>query len=674
MSEKQPKLKFEEDKERTATRSPPKKSKVEQSKPKKQKLKQDADKAAEKAQHLRFGKAEITPDEASRMTKQQKRAMYAAAAARSAVHREVDQYEDDNVGTQALSEGEKAAGNVRDISKSIYARKLKKKAKMQGKKGAKTAQSSPQKPTAAQDAGASGTGEGGSNWLSRWRQKQDIRQSYYAAAHSGTAAQTAGGKAASNGASATRSGVEQVIDKGRSVVSTAVNGIANFAKSNAHVLLIVGVFLLLLLLVMSAFSSCSILFSGTTQVSGQTIYTAEDRDIRGAETDYKKLEKELDKKIKRTPTDHPGYNEYQYHLDPIEHDPWQLTSFLTTLYDDYTRSEVQGKLKETFKKQYKLTTWVEVQIRYKTVWVISPAGIPVPTQVPYEYRIFHTQLVNKGLEVVIREELNNDQWKRYEIFQDTLGGRPYLFNGGLPPGGSDGSGTPGIDYQVPAEALTDEEFAAIYKEAQKYVGTPYVWGGSTPETGFDCSGYVCWVYNQNGYNVGRTTANGLWNKSQHISEAEAKPGDLVFFEGTYDTPGKSHVGIYLGNGMMVSAGDPIKYANIHSSYWQKYLSGFGRLSKWLEEEMSEKLDKLRASLENERERRIKINTRIESLERRIQEAEAAEVNEMVRTAKVTPEQLAALLRQSATSTPTPAALSAVGATFNKEESDNEDDE
>ena len=576
----EPKLIIKEESSAKKTRSPPKKPKVEQSVPRKKKLKTDADKTAERAQHLRFGKAEITPDEASRMTKQQKRAMYAAAAARSAAHREIDQYEDDNVGTQALSEGEKTAGNVRDISKSIYARKLKKKAKMQGKKGARNAKSSVQKPTAAQDTGESCTGEGCSNWLSQWRQKQDIRQSYYAAAHSGTAAQTAGGKAASNGTNAAKSGMEQVIDKGRSVVSTAVNGIANFAKSNAHVLLIVGVFLLLLLLVMSAFSSCSILFSGTTQVSGQTIYTAEDRDIRGAETDYKKLEKELDKKIKRTPTDNPGYDEYRYHLDDIEHDPWQLTSFLTTLYDDYTRSEVQAKLKETFAKQYKLTTWVEVQTRYRTVVMIDIfTGIPYTVQVPYEYRIFHTKLVNKGLEVVIREELNNDQWKRYEIFQDTLGGRPYLFNGGLPPGGSDGSGAPGIDYQVPAEALTDEEFAAIYKEAQKYVGTPYVWGGSTPETGFDCSGYVCWVYNQNGYDVGRTTANGLWQKSQHISEAEAKPGDLVFFEGTYDTPGKSHVGIYLGNGMMVSAGDPIKYANIHSSYWEKHLAGFGRLSK-----------------------------------------------------------------------------------------------
>ena len=263
----EPKLIIKEESSAKKTRSPPKKPKVEQSVPRKKKLKTDADKAAERAQHLRFGKAEITPDEASRMTKQQKRAMYAAAAARSAVHREVDQYEDDNVGTQALSEGEKAAETTHDISKSRYARKLKKKAKMQGKKGVRTAKSSVQKPPAAQDAGASGTGEGSSNWLSRWKQRQEIRKSHYAAAHSGTAAQTAGGKAVSNGTTAAKSGMEQVIDKGKSVVSTAVNGIANFAKSNAHVLLIVGVFLLLLLLVMSAFSSCSILFSGTTQVS-----------------------------------------------------------------------------------------------------------------------------------------------------------------------------------------------------------------------------------------------------------------------------------------------------------------------------------------------------------------------------------------------------------------------
>jgi len=533
---------------------------------------------------LRFGKADIPPDEASRTTKQQKRAMYTAAAARSAVHREVDQYEEDNVGTQALNEGMKAEDAISEFSSPHHSRKLKKKAKLHRKKApaAKSSAFGLNKSETAENSGRAVSSEGGSNWFSRWRQKRDIQKRYYAAAHSGdTAAQTAGGqKAASSTVSSTKSGMEQAIDRGKSVVSTAVSGIANFAKGNAHALVVVGVFLMLLLLVMSAFSSCSILFSGTTQVSGQTIYTAEDRDIRGAEQDYKNLEKELEKKIKRTPQDHPGYDEYQYHLDEITHDPWQLTSFLSTLYDDYTRSEVQGKLKEIFEKQYKLTTWVEVQTRYKTVVMVDPFTLmPYTVQVPYEYKIFHTKLENKGLEVVIREELTEDQWRRYEIFQDTKGGRPYLCNGGLPAGGSDGSGEAGIDYTIPAEALTDEEFFKIYKEAQKYIGTPYVWGGSSPETGFDCSGYVCWVYNQNGYDVGRTTANGLWNKCQHISEAEAKPGDLVFFKGTYDTPGMSHVGIYLGGGMMVSAGDPIKYANIHSSYWQKYLAGFGRLSK-----------------------------------------------------------------------------------------------
>ena len=227
-----PKLNIKEETSTKKTRSPPKKTRVEQSVPKKKKLKLDADKAAEKAQHLRFGKAELTPDELSRLSKAQKREMYAAHAARSAVHREVDQYEDENVGVQALSEGEKAAETTHDIAKSRYARKLKKKAKMQGKKGTKTAKSSAREPTAAQDAGASGTSEGGSNWLSRWRQKQDIRQSYYAAARSGTAAQTAGGKAVSNGASAARSGVEQAVEKGKTAVSTAVKGLMNLQEKN----------------------------------------------------------------------------------------------------------------------------------------------------------------------------------------------------------------------------------------------------------------------------------------------------------------------------------------------------------------------------------------------------------------------------------------------------------
>lgn len=516
-----PKLKFKEETSVKKIRSPPKKSMAEQAAPKKKKLKLDADKATEKAQHLRFGKADLTVEESRHLSKAQKREMYAAALAQAAVHREADRYEEDNVGVQALNEGSKTAERLPALGKSRYAQKLKKQKK-------------PQKPVQRPErkAGAEPPQhDTGSHPLSRTKQRRMNQHRARAAAQAGKqtarAVQSAG-----------------VAEKIKTLTASAAQGSAALIKSNAHLFIALGMLAVLLLLLLSVFSSCGVLFSGGTQVSGQVFYTAEDEDIRGAEQDYKELERKLQQKIARTPLDNPGYHEYQYHLDPIQHDPWQLTSFLTTLYDDYTRSEVQAKLQEIFKKQYKRTTWVEVQIRYKTIWMVDPVTlIPYPVQIPYEYRIFHTKLENKGLETVIRGELNEDQWKRYKIFQDTLGGRPYLFSGGLPPGGSDGSGETGIDYQVPAEALTDSEFAAIYKEAQKYVGTPYVWGGSTPETGFDCSGYVCWVYNQNGYNVGRTTAEGLWQKSQHIREEEAKPGDLVFFEGTYDTPGKSHVGI-----------------------------------------------------------------------------------------------------------------------------------
>ena len=551
------KLKFKEETSVKKTRSLPKKSMAEQAVPKKKKLKLDTDKAAEKAQHLRFGKADLAVEESQHLSKAQKREMYAAALAQAVVHQEADRYEEDNVGVQALNEGSKTAERLPALGKSRYAQKLKKQKKLQ---------KPVQRPE--RNAGAEPPQhDPGSHPLSRTKQRRLNQHRARAAAQAG--------KQAARAVQSTG-----VAEKVKTLTASAAQGSTALIKSNAHLFVALGVLAVLLLLLLSGFSSCGVLFSGGTQVSGQVFYTAEDEDIRGAEQDYKELERKLQQKIARTPLDNPGYHEYQYHLDPIQHDPWQLTSFLTTLYDDYTRSEVQAKLQEIFKKQYKRTTWVELQVRYKTIWMVDPITlIPYPVQIPYEYRIFHTKLENKGLETVIRGELNEDQWKRYKIFQDTLGGRPYLFNGGLPPGGSDGSGEAGIDYQVPAEALTDSEFAAIYKEAQKYVGTPYVWGGSTPKTGFDCSGYVCWVYNQNGYNVGRTTAEGLWQKSQHIREAETKPGDLVFFEGTYDTPGKSHVGIYLGNGMMLSAGDPIKYANIHSSYWQKHLAGFGRLSK-----------------------------------------------------------------------------------------------
>ena len=534
------------------------------------KLKNDAQKAKERAEQLRFGKAEITVDEASRMTKEQKREMYASAALLTAVHRKIEEYEDDNVGIKSAHEVEKGTELAGRVSDSRYAKKLKKRKKKLESKAAKQKAAAGKQP-------AEKAGEASSNPISKAKQRQTYQQQARAAAQTArTGTSAAGQKVAASGVSTAQSGVNGIVTKGREVAG----GVAVFAKSHAHLLVIGGVLAMLLLLILSMFSSCTILFGGTTQVMGQTTYTAEDEDIRGAEENYKQLERQLQREIDMMEITHPGMDEYQYDLDPIEHDPWELTSYLTTLHDDYTRSEVQGTLKDTFEKQYKLTTWVEPQIRYRVVIIPSPVPPYFTTTLePYVYLILHVELENRGLETVIREELDSDQWARYEVLQDTKGGRPYLFNGSLSWGSSDGSGEPGIDYQVPAEALTDPEFAAMLEEAEKYLGTPYIWGGSSPETGFDCSGYVCWVLNQSGWDVGRTTANGLWQQATKISETEAKPGDLVFFEGTYDTPGASHVGLYVGDGMMISAGDPIKYSNIHSSYWDKHLLGFGRIPK-----------------------------------------------------------------------------------------------
>ena len=566
---KSSKINFVDEGSETKGRSPPGSQANAEKKPKPRKLKSDAQKAKERAEQLRFGKADITVDEVSRMTKEQKREMYASAALLTAVHREVEQYEDDNVGIKSAHEVEKGAELAGRVSDSRYAKKLKKSGKMLKIKARK-------KRTAAEKPD-----EPGSNPISKAKQRQAYQQQARAAAQAARTGTTAAGqKAAASGTSTVQSGVNGIVTKGKEVVGGAAKGAAMLVKSNGHILVVVGVLVVLILLILSVFSSCSILFGGTTHVMGQTTYTAEDEDIRGAEEDYKQLERQLQRKIDTMEMTHPGMDEYQYDLDPIEHDPWELTSYLTTLHDDYTRGEVQGTLQDTFNKQYKLTTWVEPQIRYRVVVVPSPVPPYFTTTLePYVYYILHVKLENRGLETVIREELDSDQWARYEVLQDTKGGRPYLFNGSLSWGGSDGSGEPGIDYQVPAEALTDPEFAAMLQEAEKYLGTPYVWGGSSPETGFDCSGYVCWVLNESGWDVGRTTANGLWQQSTKISEQEAKPGDLVFFEGTYDTPGASHVGIYVGDGMMISAGDPIKYSNIHSSYWDGHLLGFGRIPK-----------------------------------------------------------------------------------------------
>ena len=345
-----------------------------------------------------------------------------------------------------------------------------------------------------------------------------------------------------------------------------------------------GILTLVILVIFSFVTSCSVFFPGGTGTVWTTSYTAEDEDILGAESDYCQMEAALKAEIEAIPSSYPDYDEYNFNLDPIIHDPHQLAAMLTAIHEAYTRGEVQGTMSAIFDAQYELilTETIEIRTRTETRTGTDPTTgetYSYEVEVEYEWKILNITLLNYGIDTVAYGMLSGDDLERYQILQETQGNRPELFGGFSLSVGSDGSGEAGIDYEVPAEALTDPEFAAMLEEAEKYLGTPYVWGGSSPETGFDCSGYVCWVLNESGWDVGRTTANGLWQQAAKISEQEAKPGDLVFFEGTYDTDGASHVGIYVGDGMMISAGDPIKYSDIHSSYWDGHLLGFGRIPK-----------------------------------------------------------------------------------------------
>ena len=408
-----------------------------------------------------------------------------------------------------------------------------------------------------------------SNPISRWKQRQQIKASYYA--------RKTGGKAGGSAANSARSTAAQ---KAKAAAARA----AQFVSTHAHMILMGGVLALVILVIFSFVTSCSVFFPGGTGTVWITSYTAEDADILGAEADYQALEEALRAEIAAIPSSYPDYDEYTWDLDPITHDPHELAAVLTAIHEAYTRGEVQGTMQSIFDQQYELilSETIEIRTRTETRTGTDPTTGDTYTyevEVQYEWRILNITLLNYGIDSVARGMLSGDDLDRYDILQETQGNRPELFGGVSVGYGSDGSGEAGIDYEVSAEALGDPEFAAMLEEAEKYLGTPYVWGGSTPETGFDCSGYVCWVLNQSGWDVGRTTANGLWQQAAKVSEHEAKPGDLVFFQGTYDTPGASHVGIYVGDGMMISAGDPIKYSNIHSSYWDEHLLGFGRIPK-----------------------------------------------------------------------------------------------
>lgn len=479
--------------------------------------------------------------------------------------------QDNNSGVEAahFTEGS-AEGAARAGSRFQYGRKLRQYKKLERleKKADKDAVDSIFAERMKSDPQA------GSNFFSRWRQKQAIKKEY-AAAKAGAAAveNTAAGTA--KAAQGTASMTEKAFQ---------------FVQSHSHIIIGIAAVGLLVLVIAGSVSSCSVLINGGGNVVLGTSYTAEDEDLKGVETDYTKLEDKLRKKIDSIETDHPGYDEYRYNLAEIGHNPYELASLLTVEFENYTRSQVQARLQSIFEAQYELKLVEKVEIRTRKETRVGYSYNPITgtghtytyqVTVQYEYKILNVTLLNRGVDYVARNSgLTDDQLQRYEVTLECRGNRDDLF-AGIAFATPDGAGSSGEyqDYDIPGEALTDKKFRKMITEAEKYLGYPYVWGGSSPSTSFDCSGFVSWVINHcgNGWNVGRQTANGLMGKCDIIPKSEAKPGDLIFFQKTYNTSGASHVGIYVGNGMMIHCGNPISYASIETSYWRQHYYCMGRI-------------------------------------------------------------------------------------------------
>ena len=479
--------------------------------------------------------------------------------------------QDNNSGVEAahFTEGS-AEGAARAGSRFQYGRKLRQYKKLERleKKANKDAVDSIFAERMKSDPQA------GSNLFSRWRQKQAIKKEYAAA--------KAGAAAAENTASGTAKAAQGTV----SITEKAFQ----FVQSHSHIIIGIAAVGLLVLVIAGSVSSCSVLINGGGNVVLGTSYTAEDEDLKGVETDYTKLEDKLRKQIDRIETDHPGYDEYRYNLAEIGHNPYELASLLTVEFENYTRSQVQARLQSIFEAQYELKLEETVEIRTRKETRVGYRYNPITgtghtytyqVTVQYEYKILNVTLLNRGVDYVARNSgLTDDQLQRYEVTLECRGNRDDLF-AGIAFATPDGAGSSGEyqDYDIPGEALTDEKFRKMITEAEKYLGYPYVWGGSSPSTSFDCSGFVSWVINHcgNGWNVGRQTANGLMGKCDIIPKSEAKPGDLIFFQKTYNTSGASHVGIYVGNGMMIHCGNPISYASIETNYWRQHYYCMGRI-------------------------------------------------------------------------------------------------
>ena len=478
----------------------------------------------------------------------------------SQVHREVRQSEDDNVGVEAAHKVEQAVESGGRLVQSAHrAHQLKPyRAAIRAERKLERANIDALQKKAEIDSPTS-------NPVSKWQQKQAIKKQYAAAKHNQAAQTTA--KAAENTAKAAKKAAEKAEKAGK------------YVWEHRRGFAIAAAILLMLAFLLNGLSSCSVMMDGVGSGIAASTYPSQDADMLGAEAQYCAMEAELQRYLDTYESTH-DYDEYHFDLDTIEHDPYVLISIITALHQgEWTLDEVHGTLQMLFDRQYILTEDVVVETRYRTetdTWTDADGNTHTDTyQVPYDYYICTVTLENFNLSHVPVYIMSEEQFGMYATYMATLGNRPDLFPGsGYIGKYVEGSYT---DYDIPPEALDDEVFAAIIKEAEKYLGYPYVWGGSSPSTSFDCSGFVSWVINHSGWDVGRLGAQGLCNICTPVSSANVKPGDLVFFTGTYDTPGVSHVGIYVGNNMMIHCGDPISYANLNSSYWQSHFYRYGRL-------------------------------------------------------------------------------------------------
>ena len=478
----------------------------------------------------------------------------------SQVHREVRQSEDDNVGVEAAHKVEQTVESGGRLVQSAHrAHQLKPyRAAIRAEKKLERANLDALQKKAEIDSPTS-------NPVSKWQQKQAIKKQYAAAKHNQAAQTTA--KAAENTAKAAKKAAEKAEKAGK------------YVWEHRRGFAIAAAILLMLAFLLNGLSSCSVIMDGVGSGIAASTYPSQDADMLGAEAQYCEMEAELQRYLDTYESTH-DYDEYHFDLDTIEHDPYVLISIITALHQgEWTLDEVQGTLQMLFDRQYILTEDVVVETRYRTetdTWTDADGNTHTDTyQVPYDYYICTVTLENFNLSHVPVYIMSEEQLGMYATYMVTLGNRPDLFPGsGYIGKYVEGSYT---DYDIPPEALDDEVFAAIIKEAEKYLGYPYVWGGSSPSTSFDCSGFVSWVINHSGWDVGRLGAQGLCNICTPVSSANVKPGDLVFFTGTYDTPGVSHVGIYVGNNMMIHCGDPISYANLNSNYWQSHFYRYGRL-------------------------------------------------------------------------------------------------